>query len=64
MKVLKHKMNTYSRSSLTNIAYLNGVGASINVYTKGIIKDNTKLDILVYHNYPKTNSSIENKSWL
>ena len=24
MKVLKHKMNTYSRSSLTNIAYLNG----------------------------------------
>ena len=24
MKVLKHKMNTYSRSNLTNIAYLNG----------------------------------------
>lgn len=24
MKLLKHKMNTYSRSSLTNIAYLNG----------------------------------------
>ena len=24
MKALKHKMNTYSRSSLTNIAYLNG----------------------------------------
>ncbi|SFL47855.1 cytidyltransferase-like domain-containing protein [Methanobrevibacter olleyae] len=24
MKVLKHKMNTYSRSSLANIAYLNG----------------------------------------
>lgn len=44
-----------------NIAYLNGVGASINAYTKGIIKDNSKLDILVYHNYPKTNSNIENK---
>ena len=25
MKVLKHKMNTYSRSNLTNIAYLNGL---------------------------------------
>ena len=34
MKVLKHKMNTYSRSNLTNIAYLNG--KVINKIVEGI----------------------------
>lgn len=33
MKLLKHKMNTYSRPSLTNIAYLNG--KSINKIIEG-----------------------------
>lgn len=33
MKVLKHKLNTYSRSNLTNIAYLNG--KAINKIVEG-----------------------------
>jgi Fe-S cluster assembly protein SufD len=43
-----------------NIAYLNGMNASITSSIKGIIKDNTKIDMLVYHNYPKTNSNLTN----
>lgn len=44
-----------------NIVYLNGVGASYKSSIKGIIKGQTKLDVLMYHNYPKTNSDVEHK---
>ncbi len=53
----------YDTTSLKelNIAYLNGTGASITSSIKGMIKGNSKIDMLVYHNYPKTISNLENK---
>lgn len=44
-----------------NIVYLNGVGAKYNSSIKGIIKKLSKLDVLMYHNYPKTESNVEHK---
>lgn len=44
-----------------NIIYLNGVGANYDASIKGIIKGKTKLDVLMYHNFPKTNSNLEHK---
>jgi len=44
-----------------NIVYLNGVGAKYNSTVKGIIKKVSKLDVLMYHNFPKTESNVEHK---
>ncbi len=44
-----------------DLFYLNGVGASIHSTMRGIIKGKSELDMMVYHNYPTTESDIENK---
>ncbi len=41
--------------------YLNGEGAQIHSSVKGIFKNTSTLDLLVYHHFPKTKSQIENK---
>lgn len=39
-----------------NIIYLNGVASSYESNQSGFIKGKSKLDVLSYHNYPKTSS--------
>lgn len=43
-----------------NLINLNGINAKYTSSFKGIIKEKVKLDIMTYHNYPKTTSDITN----
>ncbi len=44
-----------------DVFYLNGYGATVDVSTKGILKEKSTLDMMVYHNFPATNSTIDNQ---
>lgn len=58
-KVINEKfINTNSLKEL-NIVYLNGVGSSYESKQTGFIKGKSKLDVLAYHNYPKTSSFLK-----
>lgn len=43
-----------------NIAYLNGIEAKFSMQQVGVMTKKTKLDLLVYHNFPKTQSNLKN----
>ncbi len=60
-KVLVEKFYDTSFLRELDLFSLNGVGATIDVRTRGIIKDKSVLDRVVYHNYPRTESNIDNR---
>lgn len=55
-KVISEKFIHMNSLKELNIIYLNGVGSEFTSHQTGIIKDKSKLDVLSYHNYPKTSS--------
>lgn len=42
-----------------NIFFLNGVGVNLTSKIHGLVKEKSKLDVLVYHNFPRTNSDLK-----
>lgn len=44
-----------------DLFYLNGEKAEISSKVRGILKDTSTIDMMVYHNFPNTKSNIENK---
>ena len=60
-KVIVQKFYDASFVRELDLFYLNGVGAMVDVCTKGIIKDKSTLNMMVYHNYPTTESNINNQ---
>lgn len=55
-KVINEKFIHMNSIKELNIIYLNGVDALYESKQSGFIKDKSKLDVLSYHNYPKTSS--------
>lgn len=44
-----------------DLFYLNGEKAELSSKVRGILKDTSAIDMMVYHHFPNTRSSIENK---